>query len=208
MKTKRSVIWQIFFGVIATILMINMSSCVTPYQNPNLPTLIPESEYNSLTEKYTANKKVYDGFIQTMEVSATLLNTPVSRAQLDHKARIFQWSPEQYKSHQAELESSLSKETKVFFDFFVPERKHDDLHKPKTLWRVFLDAGGKRYEAKVERLKTILADVQSLYPTHNRFFTPYVMTFPVPVSSIENAESSLTITGPVGTTKVEFKSLQ
>lgn len=200
--------WQIVFGLVATTIMINMSSCVTPYQNPNLPNLIPETEYNSLSEKYSVNKKVYDGFLQTMEVTATLLNTPVSRAQLDHKARIFQWTGDQYKSNQAEMEASLAKETKIFFDFFVPERKHDDLHKPKTLWRIFLDAGGKRYEGKTEKLKTITADVQSLYPSHNRFLTPYVIVFPIPVSSIENAESSLTITGPVGSTTLQFKALQ
>jgi len=142
-----------------------------------------------------------------MEVQAVLLNTAVSRAQLDHKARIYQWNSDQYNSNKAELESSLSKETKIFFDFFVPERKHDDLQKAKTLWKVFLDAGGKRYEAKVERLKTITADVQSLYPTHNRFFTPYVITFPVPISRVETGTSTLTITGPVGSTTLEFKAL-
>lgn len=208
MKTKRSVISQILFGLIATILMIHMSSCVTPYQNPNLPTLIPESKYNSLTEEYSAGKKIYDGFYQTMEISATLLNTPVLQAQLDHKARIYQWTSDQYNSNKAELDASLSKETKVFFDFFVPERKHDDLNKGKTLWKIFLDAGGKRYEGKAEKLKTITADVVSLYPSHNRFFTPYVLTFPVPVSRIEGAASTLTITGPVGSTTIEFKAVQ
>ncbi len=206
MTKKRNVIWQILFGLTVTMLMINMSSCVTPYQNPNLPTLIPESQYNSLTDQYSVNKKIYDGFAQTMEVSATLLNTAVSKAQLDQKARIYQWTSEQYNSHQSELQASLAKETKVFFDFFVPERRHDDLNKGKTLWRVFLDAGGKRYEGKAEKLKTIVADVQSLYPTHNRFFTPYIVTFPVPTSTIESGESKLTLTGPVGSTTIEFKA--
>ena len=206
MTKKRNVIWQILFGLTVTMLMINMSSCVTPYQNPNLPTLIPESQYNSLTDQYSVNKKIYDGFAQTMEVSATLLNTAVSKAQLDQKARIYQWTSEQYNSHQSELQASLAKETKVFFDFFVPERRHDDLNKGKTLWRVFLDAGGKRYEGKAEKLKTIVADVQSLYPTHNRFFTPYIVTFPGPTSTIESGESKLTLTGPVGSTTIEFKA--
>ncbi len=208
MKTKRHVLWQILFGLTVTTLMINMSSCVTPYQNPNLPSLIPESQYNTLMEDYSTNKKIYDGFYQTMEINTTILNTPISRAQLDHKARIYQWTAEQYATNKGEMESSLSKETKVFFDFFVPERKHDDLNKSKTLWRVFLDAGGKRYDGKIEKLKTIVADVTSLYPTHNRFFTPYVITFPVPVSKVENGPSTLTITGPVGSTTLEFKTVQ
>jgi hypothetical protein len=182
-----------------------MSSCVTPYQNPNLPTLIPESIYFSLTDKNTVNRKMYDGFNQTFEINATFLKTDLSRAQLDQRARIYQWNVDQYSKSKSELETSLSKETKIFFDFFVPERHQDDLNKIKTSWRIFLDAGGKRYEGKAEKFKTILADIQSLYPTHNRFFTPYMLTFPVPVSIIENGPSKLTITGPVGSTSIDFQ---
>jgi hypothetical protein len=188
-------------------LLLLTVSCVTPYQNPHLTQLIPESEFESRTETYSANRKIYDGFLQTMEISATLLNTPVSKAQLDQKARIYQWTPEKYASEKAEMESSLSKETKVFFGFFVPERKHDDLHKPKTLWKIFLDAGGKRYEGKAERLKTIVAEVKSLYPKHNRFYSPYMVIFPVPISLVEFANSKVTITGPVGSTSMDFASI-
>ncbi len=183
-----------------------LTGCVTPYQNPNLPSLIPEKEYFSLVENFSGNKKVYDGFMQTLDMSATLLNTRLSRAQLDHKARIFQWNENQYISNKAEVESSLSRETKIFLSFFVPERKHDDLNKPKTLWKIFLDAGGRRYEGKVEKMKTILADVQSVYPHHTRFATPYIVTFPVPISQVENTESKLTVTGPVGSANIQFKS--
>lgn len=184
-----------------------LSACITPYQNPHLNNLIPQGEFESRTEKYSVNRKIYDGFLQTMEVSATLLNTPVSKAQLDQKARIYQWTNEKYASEKSGLEASLSKETILFFGFFVPERKHDDLHKAKTLWKIFLDAGSKRYEGKAERLKTIVADVQSLYPKHNRFYTPYLIKFPVPISQVEFTKSKVTITGPVGTTTLDFEAV-
>jgi hypothetical protein len=193
---------------LAALFILSFSACVTPYQNPNLPGLAPESQYTSAVDKYTAKQKVYDGFNQTMEISGTLLNTEVTRSQLDHKARIYQWSPEEYSSHKAESESDLSKRTTVFLSFFVPERKHDDLHKPKTLWKIFLDAGGRRFEGKAEKQKTILADVTSLYPNHTRFSTPYHIHFPVPVTMIENTESKLTITGPVGTATLTFPPAQ
>lgn len=196
------------FLCISFLSSVLFSACVTPYSNPHMQNLIPESDYVSVSEKFSDNKKIYDGFIQTMEVSATLLNTSVSKAQLDQKARIYQWTPETYNSNKSEMEASLSKETKMFMGFFVPERKHDDLHKSKTLWKIFLDVGGKRYEGKAERLKTIVADVQSLYPKHNRFYTPYIITFNAPVSQIEFAASKLTLTGPVGTTVLDFPAAQ
>lgn len=188
--------------------LLLLCNCITPYQNPHLNNLIPESEFEARTEKYSSVQKIYDGFLQTMEVSSTLLNTPVSKAQLDQKARIYQWTPEKYNSEKAEMESSLSKETKLFFGFFVPERKHDDLNKAKTLWKVFLDSNGRRYEGKAERLKTIVAEVKSLYPKHNRFYSPYIITFPVPISQIEFSPAKVTITGPVGTTTLDFAAIE
>lgn len=197
--------FQVLFGLVVTAIMVNLSSCVSPHQNPNLPNLISSSDYFSTVEDYTETKKEYDGFYQTLELSGTLLNTKVSRAQVDQKARLYQWSPEQYANSKSEVEGSLSRETKVFVSLFVPERKHDDLGKPKSLWKIFLDVGGRRYEGKAEKMKAVLADVQSLYPHHTRFSTPYMVTFPVPASMVENAESKFTMTGPVSSTALEFK---
>lgn len=189
--------WPLLFG-----------ACTTPYHNPHLPGLASSSQYFSTAEDYTAAKKVYDGFYQTMEFSATLLNSKVTRDQLDHKARIYQWTQDQYSTAKAEAETSLSRETRIFLSFFVPERKHDDLSKANTTWKIFLDAGGRRYEGKATKIKSILADVVSLYPAHNRFSTPYMVSFPVSVSQIENVPSRLTLTGPVGSTTVEFDDLK
>ncbi len=191
-------------AVVFCVLSASLTGCVSAFQNPNLPSLISEPEYFSDVDQFSSKQKVYDGFYETMEVSGVLLNTKVSRAQLDQKARIFQWTVEQYSAQKAELESNLSKRTSVFLSFFVPERKHDDLHKPKTLWRIYLDVGGRRFEGKAEKHKTILADVTSLYPNHTRFSTPYHIHFPVPVSMVENADSKMTLTGPVGTTVLTF----
>ena len=185
-----------------------LSGCVTGYQNPNLPNLATEQEYFNSVNEYTAKQQIYDGLYQTLEFNATLLNSKVLRLQLDESARIYQWTEDQYKNKKSEIETSLSKQTDVFLGFFVPERKHDDLHKSTTLWKIFLDANGKRYEGKAAKLKTILADVASLYPHHSRFYTPYKITFPVPASMIENSTSKLTLTGPVGSTTVEFKAVQ
>jgi hypothetical protein len=195
-------------ALLSALGLLALTSCVTPYQNPNMPELMPSSQYFSLVNDYTDTKKVYDGFQETMEFSATLLNSKVSHAQLDHKARIYQWNPQQYSTNKSELDTSLSRETKIFLSFFVQERTQDDLNKPKTLWKFFLDAGGRRYEGKATKLKTILADVQSLYPYHTRFQTPYVITFPVPTSQVENVESRLTLTSPVGSSNADFKPVQ
>src|SRR4051812_19424185 len=124
---KKNPMLQVIFGLIVTVVMVNLSSCVTPQQNPNLPSLTPASDYYSAVADRTKTQKVYDGFYQTLELSGTMLTTKVSRAQVDHKARMSQWSQDQYSTARSETENSLSRETKFFVSFFVPERKHDDL---------------------------------------------------------------------------------
>lgn len=198
--------FSFIFSIIA--LSFSISACVSAYHNPNLPNLTPESDYLKSLEDYTVKKQIYDGLYQTMEFTATMLNTKVTRLQVDQSARIYQWTESEYQNKKSAAETSLSKQTEIFMGFFVPERKHDDLHKSTTLWKIFLDVNGKRYEGKATKIKTILADITSLYPHHTRFNTPYKITFAVPASMVENAVSKLTLTGPVGSTFVEFQALK
>lgn len=200
---------KLIYRSLTGLMLLTFSfGCITGYQNPNLPHLASEREYFNAVQDYTAKQQIYDGLYQTLEFNATLLNSKVARLQVDESARIYQWTEEQYKNKQSETETNLSKQTEIFLGFFVPERKHDDLHKSATLWKIFLDVNGKRYDGKATKMKTILADVSSLYPHHSRFYTPYKLTFPVPTSQVENAVSKLTLTGPVGSTSVEFRATQ
>ncbi len=200
-NSKAAKIYALLFAVTASFVL---NGCATDYKNPHLPQLTSSSDYYSLVEKNTGKKQIYDGFYATLEFSSTFLTTAVSTAQLDHMARIYQWDIDQYNNKKAEMQTRLSKQTEFFVGFFVPERKNDDLHKRSTLWKIFLDAGGKRYEGKAEKIKTILADLQTLYPHHTRFHTPYRFVFNVPTSVIEAGEAKLTITGPVGSAFLSY----
>lgn len=182
-------------------------ACATTYHNPNLK-LMDESDYHSTLESYTQTKQVYDGFYATMEFSAILMNTAGSRARVDQYARIYQWDDSKYADEKAKTENSLARQTEIFLSFYVPDRKNDDLAKTKTLWKIFLDANGRRYEGKVEKIKTALAEVTALYPAYNRWCTPYKVTFNIPTSQIESGPTKLTLTGPVGSANVEFPALK
>ena len=207
-SVKRIIKFMKLKTFVAPLFLLTFLGCATGYQNPNLPNLAPEKEYFRAVVDFTAKQQVYDGLYQKMEFDATLLNSKVARLQVDESARIYQWSEDQYKNKKSETETNLSKQTDVFLGFFVPERKQDDLQKSSTLWKIFLDVNGKRYEAKVTKIKTIHADVVSLYPHQSRFYTPYKLTFAVPATQVDNAASKLTLTGPVGSTSVDFKPIQ
>ncbi len=180
-----------------------LNSCSTVRENPQLK-LISEQEYISTVERHTQKTKVYDGFVNILDFGATLHTADMAAAQVDQNARLYQWSVDQYKAEKSRVESELASQTKIFLSFFVPERKHDDLHRSNSKWKIFLDANGKRFEGKATRMKAILAEVQSLYPFHTRWGTPYFVTFQVPVSVIETGKAKLTLTGPVTAATVQF----
>lgn len=183
--------------------------CQTTRENPSLGSLRSEGEYFDALDKSSRKEKVYHGLYAVMEYSASLLTNDVSRLQVDQNARIYQWNSEQYGAEKSKVENLLSAQTDVFLSFFTPETKNNDLHKPKTNWRVFLDANGRRYEGKVQRLKAqSMAETAVLYPLHNRWSTPYKITFPVPTSLIEATDAKLTLTGPVGSSSVDFKAVE
>jgi hypothetical protein len=189
------------------LLPVFLLACSTMFHNPNME-LMEEKDYFATIEKSTQRRQVYDGFYATMEFSAVLLNTPSARARVDQMARIYQWDSSKYSDEKAKTESNLAKQTEIFLSFYVPERKNDDLNKSKTLWKIFLDANGKRYEGKVEKIKTNVAEINALYLGHSRWGTPYKLIFNVPTSLIESGKSKLTLTGPVGSAFVEFEPVQ
>lgn len=181
-------------------------SCATKMSSnaPNIK-LISESEYSQIIKKNAHQEQVYSGLYNAIDLTGISLNTEVSEAQVDQMARVYLWDENKYTQEKIKADEKMKKEAEFFVSFFTPDRKHDDLHKNKTLWKVFLDVDGKRHEAKVTKIKLLTEELQSIYPFHNRFSTPYLIVFPIAMKQIENSSSiKLTITGPVGSSTIDY----
>ena len=179
-------------------------SCQTATTTNYSDKLIPDSQYYAVIEKQTQNYKAYDGFANILDISATLLNSEATASQVDHNARIYQYNETQYTNEKATIQSNLAKHTEVFLSFFTPEKKHDDLARNATKWKIFLDIAGQRYEPKIVKIKSLLTEVQGLYPSHSRWGTAYKLTFPVSTTIVENGTAKLTFTGPVASISLDF----
>jgi hypothetical protein len=184
-------------------LVLLLASCSTP-ANKTEVSVKDDSEISSTIKQYTDNKKVYDGFQNTLEISATLQNSAVLGSLLDKNAKFYQWNQETYDREKAKIENEKVRQTEVFLSFFIPERKLDDLAKPTTKWKLFLDFNGRRLEGKVTKLKSPLQEIQALYPHHSRWQSAYKVSFPVPTNLLDANASTLTVTGPVGSAQVNF----
>ncbi len=200
LKFPRKSILLVFFLGTAVISCTTTKNAISPSLQ-----LISESEFQNVISNHTRQKQIYSGLYNSMDITTTLLNSKVMTAQIDQLARLYLWDENKYIQEKAKSEEKLKKETEFFVSFYTPERKHDDLHKNQTLWKIFLDAGGKRYEGKSKKIKLLTEEIQGIYSYHNRFSTPYSVIFPIAVKNIESfKEIKMTVTGPVGSATLEF----
>ena len=187
------------------IFIILLSGCVT---NLPVPAGVPEitsSNYEDLVARKTKKIEIYDGLYNKLTVSATWMDSEMSLGSLAHNARLSQWQETKYKEEKAKVIMNHTETTEFFVSFYTPERKHSNLAKDKNLWKIFLDVNGQRYEGKATKIKSLLSEVQALYPLHNRWSIPFLVTFPVSTSSVENKSAVFTVTGPLGSAQLKFE---
>jgi hypothetical protein len=163
--------------------------------------------YEKSLEKFSAGDSEYTGFYNNFEFRATLLNSIVREQIFAHQSDYFQWDDAKRTSEREKYMQELSSATEIFVSFYTPDRKNDNLSDDKPIWKIYLDVGGTRYEGKAKRVRTLLAELQSIYPYHTCWNTPYLFSFAVPTTAIESQESKLTITGPLGTREVSFPAI-
>lgn len=194
--------------IIGSLLFATLCSCTSVPNEPQVVNYrIDEAAYSSLIDKNSDGQSEYNGFHNNFEFRGTLLNSAVNEGMIKRQGDYYQWEEEKLATEREKAIQEMSSTTKVHVSFFTPERKNDNLTGMKSIWRVFLDAGGQRYIGTVKKDKRLLAELQVLYPYHTRWTTPYTFEFPVPTSVIEGQNSTLTVTGPLGTRTIKFNSL-
>lgn len=186
------------------ILFLLLAACATRETTPTGLHLMSESEYEKVVDRFSDRIESYKGLYNSSQASGTVINSKVAFAQLDQNARLYQWDQEKFSAERQTTQKNLEQGTEIFLSFFTPEKKHDDLAKHNSMWKIFLDVNGKRYEGKATKVKSQTVEIQGLFPYHTGFSTPYKLVFPVTVKSIESHPLKLTLTGPAGTAVLKF----
>ncbi len=197
MVSRTQLISVIFFAVFAT-------SCATPLRTQSGVPEISISDFENIITDKTKKLEVYDGLYNILTVQATWLDSRVTEATLSHQARVSQWSEQIYREERTKKVNKNADTTEFFVSLYTPERRHSDLSKTKNLWKIFLEVNGERYEGKATKVKLLLSEIQSVYRYHNRWSVPYLISFSVPTSAVENKPATLTFTGAVGAAQLKF----
>lgn len=184
-------------------LLFGLSSCVQAPVNTAVEPL-STTDYTALIERNTQRTNQYNGFHQTFQADATLLTTEVQTATLKQRAAYLQWDRTQYQTEREKVVQDASAYAKVFLRFYVAERDYDDLSKPKTIWKAYLEVNGTRLEGKIKKMTEKLVEIQTLYPNFDRFSTPYEITFNVPMATAEQTGAKFTLTSSLGTAEFTF----
>ena len=164
-------------------------------------------KHRAIINQNSAGDAQFAGLYNTFELKATIVNSEVREALTKRQAAYYQWDQAQQSSEREKALQELSSETNVFLSFSTPERKNDNLADKKSIWRVFLDVGGRRYVGQAKKDRRLIAELQAQFPFHTRWNTPYILTFPVSTTAIETQPIKLTLTGPLGSRVLEFKPI-
>lgn len=166
---------------------------------------ISVTDYQSLVEKKTERIEVYNNLYNQLTVAATRMDAEMTEAYLSHSARLLQWSAAQHQTEKARAISQGTEKTDFFVSFYTPERKHNDLSSRNSIWKIYLDVNGLRFEGKATKIKSQLTEVQAMYPHHNRWSNPYTVSFPIAAALADGKPVVLTFTGPLTSTQLKFK---
>lgn len=154
----------------------------------------------------SAGEETYRGAYNTFTFRATLMTRKVAEAIISKRNTFYKWDAAKRAEARAKMEEHQATSTDVFISFFTPEPRDNNLDQRNAIWKVYLETGGRRYEPIVKKDTTHFTELQSLITYHVRWNTPYVATFAIPTSQLDLGPSTLTITGPLGSKTVDFKS--
>jgi hypothetical protein len=183
-----------------------LSSCATRLPTPEGVPEVSIANYEKAVTEKTQKIEIYDGLYNKLTVQSTWIDSLLTEYSLSHSARLSQWNEVKYRDERSKRVGKNAESTEFFVSFYAPEKKHTDLSSSKTIWKIFLDVNGQRYEGKATKMKLLLSEVQVLYPYHNRWSVPYTVSFPVATSLVEGKPAKLIFTGAVGSAELSFNN--
>jgi hypothetical protein len=177
------------------VLSLSLCACQTAPQ---------QRDYTRQIHDVSLSQKSYDGFQQTFEATVTPMNREITRLVLGKKGEVLGWTPQRLEKEVNEAQEKMLTHSLFFLRFYAPNSDYNDLHKPNSIWKIYLILGNQRFEGEVKKDFSKLAQLQSLYPYFDRFSTGYEITFPVGQSALENQHYEILLTSSLGQAQFQF----
>ncbi|NCN95412.1 MAG: hypothetical protein GW917_01675 [Bdellovibrionales bacterium] len=164
----------------------------------------PKDNYKSLIESSSKSQKSYSGLHQSFEVTVVPLNRKISQGMIERRSELLGWTAEVKARKQTEANEARLTHSHFFLRFFSPNSDYDDLHRPNTIWKIYLILGSQKIEGKITKDFSKLIELQAIYPGFDRFSTGYEVSFPIGQASLEDTNYSIQLTSSLGEAKFNF----
>ncbi|MCB0415044.1 MAG: hypothetical protein KDD50_11970 [Bdellovibrionales bacterium] len=198
----------IFAFITLVYLLVTSLSCSSIEEgSPEIsPPQLSYEQYADLVDENTFSDKRYSGLYNKYHVWATFLTSKLQEAQLDQIRFFLQQSQEEYQKSKEHFQQLRSTSSQVFLSFYSPEKDYRNLNRPESLWRVYLEFEGKRYQGKISLEKEKKLQIKKIYPHHTRWSTAYLVDFNLPMTTLETGHAKFILTSSAGKTIFEFNS--
>lgn len=190
---------------LTSLLLSFLIGCASSHINE---TGFDQREFERIIAKYTQKSQKYQGFYNTYNIRITFLNSLVEDSLLRKKRNYFQWEESEYRKEREKVLQVQSSKSKVMMAFYTPERKDNNLDKPKSIWKIYLKSNGVKYPGTVKKMKVNRSEFARLFPHYTRWDTPYEVTFDAPMSVIEQKGNTVIVTSSVGSSTFDFPGVE
>ena len=120
-------------------------------------------------------------------------------------ALVQQWAAQQVETAKYKTEKNLNKKTTFTVLLYTPNGRQNDLKKGESsIWRTYLEVGGKKYLGTAEPSGLTHSQLKNLYPKMTNFSKAYRVYFPVPNNEIIDETVTFVIASELGTSKFTY----
>ncbi len=197
--------FKVWIYLTAVVVLGSCAQKPVVYNNTVAP--MDESQYTDLVAQFTRATQNYDGFHQTFAVHLTWLNSQVTDVLTRRRAHYLGWDQQKLRQDRDFKINEQNTYANAFLAFFSPENQHDDLNKANSIWKIYLESGGKRIEGKIKRSSMKFVESKNLFPHFDRFKTGYDISFPIPMSVVEKSPAKIILTSSLGSAIFDFPAL-
>jgi hypothetical protein len=163
-------------------------------------------EYLQVLGRWTRSKIIYSQFDTQAHISATLRSPEFNRAYRKEYARIYQFSGDELKNHEAM--QVASEFTEFVFYAYIPDRTENDFDRRGSIWSIFLvnGRGEKIMPVEVRRVDPVTPVVTGFFTYIKPYYgISYWLRFPLLEKIGEvGAPLKLVFAGVIGKIELEF----
>ncbi len=136
--------------------------------------------YFLLFDRWTRSVRIYEDLDTRMYVSATYMVPALRRAYVEEYGRRYLLGRELKEALLKKETEEARKENRFFLSVFTPFERWNDLDRPDSIWRLYLedDRGRRLKPLSIRRVKEEDPVIREFYPSLDLWSFGYIVTFP------------------------------